>query len=252
MRLTRGMIRIAHVCILLISFCSCKNASKQLKDTHVEKPDTFETIQVNTNEVQERLDTIIIQTVLKDLSGVSDTTFVNLKEYSDDFLYDLKYATTDNFLKTKVYECAECYVRAKTARALIKANKEFQKQGYRIKFFDCYRPHDVQKEMWKIVPNPQYVANPAKGSIHNKGGAVDITLVNSNGEELKMGTGFDFFGPKAHHDYTALPEKVLENRKLLKETMEKYGFWSIRTEWWHYNLSAGSNDRVANFRWNCE
>ena len=105
--------------------------------------------------------------------------------------------------------------------------------------------------MWEIVPNPQYVANPDKGSIHNKGGAVDITLVDMEGNELDMGTDFDYFGKRAYHDNVDLPQKILDNRKLLKETMEAHGFWSIRTEWWHYNLSAASNDRVANFKWEC-
>ncbi|XLS30733.1 M15 family metallopeptidase [Flavobacteriaceae bacterium M23B6Z8] len=189
--------------------------------------------------------------LLNDLEELEDTLFVNLKNYSKDFAYDLKYATNDNFLKTAVYECAECYTRAVTARALIAANQDFIKKGYRIKFFDCYRPNSVQWQMWKLVPNPQYVADPKKGSIHNKGGAVDITLVDLDGNELAMGTDFDFFGKKAHHDFTSLPEEVLKNRTLLRETMEKHGFWSIRTEWWHYNLNAASNYTVADFKWSC-
>ncbi|NNE03685.1 MAG: M15 family metallopeptidase [Eudoraea sp.] len=188
----------------------------------------------------------------KDLAGISDTTFIRLADYSDDFVYDLRYASTNNFLKAKVYECAECYTRAKTAKALIKANLVFKEHGVQIKFFDCYRPNSVQYLMWEIVPNPQYVANPVKGSIHNKGGAVDITLVTLDGEELDMGTDFDYFGKKAYHDTTDLPENVLQNRLLLKETMEKFGFWSIRTEWWHYNLSAATNDPIANFTWPCD
>lgn len=185
------------------------------------------------------------------LEGISDTTFVRLANYSLDFAYELRYATDNNFLKTKVYDCAECYTRKKTAEALIAANKVFLKKGFRIRFFDCYRPNSVQYEMWKIFPNPQYVADPAKGSIHNKGGAVDITLETLEGEALDMGTDFDFFGREAHHDNRQLPEEVLENRGLLKEVMEAHGFWSIRTEWWHYNLSSASNDPVANFRWDC-
>ncbi len=189
---------------------------------------------------------------LPSLESLADTTFVRVKDYDDSFVYDMRYATANNFLKAKVYDCAECYTRVKTAKALIKANAAFKKLGYYIKFYDCYRPNDVQWKMWELVPNPQYVANPKKGSIHNKGGAVDITLVDETGKELEMGTDFDFFGHKAHHDYTALSDEVLANRKVLKTTMEAYGFWAIRTEWWHYNLSAGSNAKVANFKWECE
>ncbi len=188
---------------------------------------------------------------LKSLEGLADTLFVRLADYSDDFVYDLRYATENNFLKAKVYDCAECYTRVKTARALLLANKEFMGKGFKIKFFDCYRPNDVQYKMWAIVPNPQYVANPVKGSIHNKGGAVDITLVTLDGKELDMGTDFDFFGKRAYHDNLDLPKNILNNRLMLKETMEKYGFWSIRTEWWHYNLGTASNDKVANFKWHC-
>src|SRR6478736_1853786 len=125
-------------------------------------------------------------------NSVNDTTFVNLKDYSQDFVYDMKYATDDNFLKSKVYDCAECYLRYKTVKALVLANERFMKKGFKIKIFDCYRPLDIQKRMWAIVPNPQYVANPSKGSIHNRGGAVDITLVDFDGKELDMGTSFDF------------------------------------------------------------
>ncbi len=189
---------------------------------------------------------------LKTFEGLADTTFVRLADFSEAFAYDLRYATENNFLKAKVYDCAECYTRVKTAKALIMVNKDFIKKGVRIKFFDCYRPNSVQYKMWEIVPNPQYVANPVKGSIHNKGGAVDITLVDLEGNELDMGTDFDFFGKRAYHDNVDLPEEILANRKLLKETMETHGFWSIRTEWWHYNLSAGSNDKVANFKWECK
>ncbi|NAY91270.1 peptidase M15 [Muricauda sp. JGD-17] len=192
-----------------------------------------------------------METRLKTFENLSDTTFVRLADFSEDFTYDMRYATENNFLKAKVYDCAECYTRVKTAKALIAANIDFMQKGVKIKFFDCYRPNSVQHKMWKIVPNPQYVANPVKGSIHNKGGAVDITLVDLEGNELDMGTDFDFFGKRAYHDNLDLPEEVLENRKLLKETMEAHGFWSIRTEWWHYNLSAASNDPVADFKWEC-
>ena len=178
--------------------------------------------------------------------------FVRLKDLSPDFVYELKYATPDNFLKQAVYDCGECYLRKSTAEALVKANKAFIQLGYRIKLFDCYRPLSVQKKMWKILPGTHYVANPAKGSKHNRGAAVDLTLVDAQGKELNMGTPFDFFGKEAHHTYTQHSKEVLENRKLLKETLNKYNFKSIYSEWWHYEYRPEMQSKVENFEWQCE
>lgn len=234
--------KIAFFLIASFLFLSCKEQTSTKPKEIVERPEPVDTVSVKTDTIAQQFPS---------LNELSDTTFVRLADYSDDFAYDLRYATTNNFLKAKVYDCPECYTRVKTARALIAANEDFMQQGYRIKFFDCYRPNSVQYKMWEIVPNPQYVANPVKGSIHNRGGAVDITLSRLSGEDLDMGTDFDFFGRRAYHDNTDLPEEILQNRLLLKETMERHGFWSIRTEWWHYNLSTASRDPVANFRWPC-
>lgn len=187
----------------------------------------------------------------KGMPAIPDTTFVDLKNYSTDFVYDIKYATTDNFLKSQVYECPECFLRLKTVQALMQANQDFLKLGFRIKIFDCYRPLDIQKKMWKIVSNPDYVANPAKGSIHNRGGAVDITLVDSAGKELDMGTAFDHFGPEAAVDYVNLSEEVKKNRKLLQTVMSANGFTVLRSEWWHFNLNGASNYKISNEKWDC-
>ncbi len=181
-----------------------------------------------------------------------DNAFVNLKNYSNDFVFDMKYATEDNFLKEKVYPCGECFLRVKTIKSLLEANKSFLEKGYRIKLYDCYRPLAIQKQMWKIVPDANYVANPKKGSIHNKGGAVDITLVDSLGVELNMGTKFDFFGEEAGHNCLRHSEEVLANRKFLKEIMLQHHFKSFDLEWWHYSLNNSSTDKVSNQKWRCE
>ena len=200
--------------------------------------------------------TFILNSVLAQQNSIhkkiADTTFVNLKNYSSDFEYDMKYATDDNFLKTKVYDCDECFLRFQTVKALIAANKDFIKKGYKIKLFDCYRPLSIQKKMWEIVPNPKYVADPKKGSIHNRGGAVDISLVTLTGEDLDMGTSFDHFGIEASHNYTQLSKEIRNNRKLLKSIMKRNGFNSFDSEWWHYNLKAGLNEKVSDTKWNCE
>lgn len=183
---------------------------------------------------------------------INDTSFVNLRSFSAAFEFDLKYAATDNFLKSKVYDCAECYLRFKTVKKLIDANAAFHKLGFSIKIFDCYRPLDVQKKMWEIVPNPEFVADPKKGSIHNRGGAVDITIIDRSGKELDMGTHFDYFGPEASHDYKNLSEEILQNRLLLKKIMLENGFKSFDSEWWHYNLQESYKDHLANFKWDCK
>ncbi|THD66743.1 peptidase M15 [Robertkochia marina] len=228
------------ICLFLITFISCKE--------NTDRPTAAEP---TVAEVKEDIAPTPVATQ-PDLQSLPDTSFVRLADYSRDFVYDMKYATTDNFLEKQVYECDECYTRVNTAKALIAVNKAFMEKGYRIKFYDCYRPHSVQKKMWEIYPNPIYVADPAKGSIHNKGGAVDITLVDMEDNELNMGTPFDFFGKKAHHAFGDLPEDVLNNRKVLKETMEAYGFNAITSEWWHYNYGPTLNYEVADFVWHCE
>jgi D-alanyl-D-alanine dipeptidase len=222
--------------LFLILFSSCKSSKNSAFATKI-LPKTSQE-QFSVIEKQHSAD-------------VNDTTFVNLKAYSDDFVYDMKYATADNFLKSKVYDCAECYLRFKTAKSLIQANYIFMKSGFKIKIYDCYRPIDVQKKMWAIVPNATYVANPVKGSIHNRGGAVDITLVDKDSKELDMGTSFDFFGIEASHDYKNLSSDVIKNRKLLKKIMLENNFTSFDSEWWHYNLKNSSKDQLSNFKWKC-
>jgi D-alanyl-D-alanine dipeptidase len=191
--------------------------------------------------------------ILLDISKeTDDNAIVNLKNYSNDFVFDMKYATDDNFLKEKLYPCAECFLRVKTVKSLLEANKAFSQKGYKIKLFDCYRPKAIQKKMFKIVPDPNFVANPKKGSIHNRGGAVDISLVDSLGVEVNMGTKFDFFGEEASHNYQNLSDGILVNRRLLKEIMLQHNFKSFDSEWWHYNLKGSNNDEVSNKKWRCE
>ena len=190
--------------------------------------------------------------VLLDITKeVDSNAYVNLKNYSNDFVFDMKYATNDNFLKEKVYPCAECFLRVKTVKSLLEANKTFLQQGFRIKLYDCYRPKAIQKKMFQLVPDANFVANPKKGSIHNRGGAVDISLVDSLGVEVNMGTKFDFFGEEASHNYQNLSDEILANRKFLKEIMLQNNFKIFESEWWNYNLNGSNNDEVSNRKWRC-
>jgi len=167
------------------------------------------------------------------------------------FKVEMKYATTDNFTKKKIYDCGKCFLRPEAANKLRQIQKELnEKYGYGIKVFDCFRPRPYQQRLWDIVPDPDYVTPPQKGSMHSRGLAVDLTIVDNNGDELDMGTAFDFFGKEAHQDYKGHSKEINKNREILRSTMEKFGFKSIRTEWWHYSYGAVSY-QLDEWVWNC-
>jgi D-alanyl-D-alanine dipeptidase len=152
---------------------------------------------------------------------------------------DLRYATKNNFTKQRMYPAStrKTYLLKPALDALQRALADFEKAGYGIKIFDAYRPYAVTVHFWELIHDERYVANPKNGSGHNKGIAIDLTLVNlSSGEELPMGTGFDNFTDSAHHSFTQLSKTILSNRNLLKSTMEKHGFVALESEWWHYSL----------------
>ena len=176
--------------------------------------------------------------------------FVEVKTLDSSIQLDIRYATANNFTKAKIYDCPRCFLRPDAAKAIAKAQRLLQREGLRLKLFDCYRPRPYQQRLWDKVPNPNYVTPPAKGSMHSRGAAVDLTLVDAQGKELDMGTPYDFFGPQAHSDYTQLSAKVLANRRLLRRTLESVGFQGIRTEWWHFSFK-GKTFPLSDAVWNC-
>ncbi len=184
-----------------------------------------------------------------------DTTkWLDLADLDPTIVMDLRYATANNFVEEKMYECGRCFMRPKAARKLVETHKALQEQGFALKMYDCYRPRPVQQKLWDKVPNPNYVARPWKGSEHNKGVAVDLTIVDKDGKELDMGTPYDFFGKEAHQTYTKFDNpEVVKNRQLLRRTLRKYGFKHIRTEWWHYSYKGKVVSRaISDMLWNCE
>lgn len=160
---------------------------------------------------------------------------IEVKTIIPDLVLDIRYASEKNFLKEQVYPAPYFFLKKSVALRLKRAADYFRERGYRLLIFDGYRPLSVQKKMWKIFPDARYVANPKKGSIHNRGGAIDLSLTDKNGAPLLMPTAYDDFSSKAHHGATNVAPKAQENAKLLKKGMESVGFQSIRTEWWHYN-----------------
>jgi D-alanyl-D-alanine dipeptidase len=162
-------------------------------------------------------------------------SMIDIKEMSPRILVDLQYATENNVARKRLYDLNRCFLRRSTAIKLDTVQRDLEGMGLGLKVWDCYRPLSVQRALWKIMPDERYVADPRKGSRHNRGSAVDVTLVDSGGNELQMPTAFDDFSPRAHHDYRNLPEGTIRNRALLKGVMEKAGFIPLAEEWWHYD-----------------
>ncbi len=166
---------------------------------------------------------------------------VRVKDIDASVVVDLKYATADNFTETRVYPTdAKALLRLETALKLKRANERFEKDGYRIKVWDAYRPKSVQEIFWALVPNPRYVADPAKGSVHNRGASVDITLVDSDGNEVLMPTGYDDFSEKASRNYAGSDSTARENMKYMEKIMTESGFTGLPSEWWHFDDKSGS------------
>ena len=170
-------------------------------------------------------------------SAQTDTLIVPLKSIDSTIVQDVRYATANNFTKQVLYPSAKVFLRKVAAEHLAQAN-EFLKKNHnvRIKIFDGFRPLFVQKIMWQIVPDDRYVADPAKGSRHNRGAAVDITLIDADGNELDMGTPYDDFTERASFASKDVSEKAYSNRKLLRETLIQFGFDPMETEWWHFDF----------------
>lgn len=175
-----------------------------------------------------------------------DTVLVPLHSIIPDLLTDVRYATANNFTGRILYASDTLCARRAVALALKKAQELAKAQHLQCKVFDAYRPLSVQRLMWSIVPDERYVANPAKGSRHNRGCALDLTLCDLRDKELDMGTGYDEFTEKAAATFTDLPDHVLRNRQLLTDIMKRAGFTVLPSEWWHFDLDGWEKFAILN------
>lgn len=172
----------------------------------------------------------------------------DLKKTIKGIVFDLRYTTLNNFMHTRLYNPQKTsFLRVPAATALAAVQKELHLLGMGLKVFDAYRPYSVTEKMWEVVKDERYAANPKYGSGHNRGIAVDVTIIYMDTKrELEMGTEFDNFTDTAHHAFDKLPKNVLQNRRLLKSLMEKHGFKSLETEWWHYALPDATAYELLN------
>lgn len=164
-----------------------------------------------------------------------DTDFVAVLDYIPDLVVELKYATEDNFTGQIIYEFQDAYLRYGTVKKLMAVQQELREHKLLLKLWDGFRPPAAQFRLWEICPNPKYVANPNRGfSAHSRGNTVDVTLVDENGQEIEMPTGFDDFSTLADRDYSDCSFDIQLNVLLLEQTMERHGFTGYKGEWWHF------------------
>jgi zinc D-Ala-D-Ala dipeptidase len=206
--------------------------------------------------------------VFQAYSQLGEDELINPKDIIPDIVIELKYATSDHSFYNlpeghiklpKFYTANECLLLRKTVEHLkiaqdsLRNIREFNgkqyPEGIGIKIWDGYRPRTVQYLMWEIYPNATYIANPENGSKHNRGGAVDITLIDrETGTELRMPTLFDDFSDRASHNYMSLSVEVLNNRALLKSVLLYAGLLSYLPEWWHYEIHGADGYPLLDFQ----
>jgi D-alanyl-D-alanine dipeptidase len=161
---------------------------------------------------------------------------VEITEAQHDIVIALAYATARNLTGAPIYRNAICYLNDEAAPLLVRAVELARPLGLRLKIFDAMRPSEAQWRLWEARPDPDFLADPRRGSPHSRGAAVDLTLIDGSGAELDMGTGFDAFTRLSHHACVEIGVDAQRNRLLLLGLMTASGWDFYRNEWWHYQL----------------
>jgi len=188
------------------------------------------------------LNIVKISAYYREIQADSNKKLVEIKKYIPGIVLDIRYATTNNFTHRQMYPQAKAFARLPVVLALKQVENDLAKKGLGLKIYDAYRPYLVTVRFYQLVKDTNFVADPRKGSKHNRGCAVDLSLINlKTGKELDMPTGFDSFSKKAAAAYSNLPKQEIDNRALLKKVMEAHSFKQLKTEWWHFDFNGWKN-----------
>ena len=173
---------------------------------------------------------------------------VEITSTGTDVDIDLAYATDHNFTGKPVYRAARCLLHRDALEALDRAVVLAGELGLRFRIFDALRPSEAQWVLWNHSPDPEFLADPRRGSPHSRGVAVDLTLVDRDGQALAMGTEFDAFTPLSHHANLDIGAEAQRNRALLLGIMTSAGWDFYRNEWWHYQLFHSRSYKLVSDR----
>ncbi|MFZ9503030.1 MAG: M15 family metallopeptidase [Cyclobacteriaceae bacterium] len=171
-----------------------------------------------------------------------ENELLDMRQLLPDAQFDVTYAGTNNFLKRKIYPTPDLFMRAPAARALVRASEIVKEKGFGLLLFDGYRPYSVTELFYEEIGDTTFVADPRKGSKHNRGMAIDLSLYDlKTGKQVLMPTAYDEASPKAYQDYAEGDPLALKNRAILREAMEQVGFSIFKYEWWHYDYQGWEN-----------
>jgi D-alanyl-D-alanine dipeptidase len=187
----------------------------------------------------------------KELGEFRQSDLVDLAKLDPRIKLEIRYATTDNFLSTPVYTSARAFLQRPAAEAMLRAHRELMKQGYGLLIFDAYRPWYITKIFWDATPPDKhdFVADPAKGSRHNRGCAVDLTLYDlKTGKEIEMTGGYDEMSERSYPNYAGGTPEQRAHRDLLRRAMEQQGFQVYDFEWWHFDYRDWPRYAIQNVR----
>ena len=193
-------------------------------------------------DYRDSLHVIGVSDYKKQIKQSPEKQLVEINKYIPGIQLDIRYATTNNFMHQRMYSQARAFTRLPVAKALKAVEAELATQGLGLKIYDGYRPYSVTVQFYQKASDKNFVANPKKGSKHNRGCAIDLSLIDlKTRKELVMPTPFDSFSPMAAADYPNLPAQVLQNRLTLKTAMEHHGFRQLSNEWWHFDFIGWQN-----------
>ncbi len=181
--------------------------------------------------------------------GLLEPDLVELIALDPTIRLDIRYATTNNFMGARFYEEGRAFMQRPAAEAVVRVQHRLAAQGLGLLIFDGYRPWYVTKMFYDATPDHQkdFVADPANGSRHNRGAAVDLTLCDlATGQPLPMPSGYDEFSDRAHPNYAGGTEQERANRELLRSAMEAEGFSVYEFEWWHFDFKDAERYPVLN------
>ena len=214
---------ITSLMVVSMSFTGCKGKEASISDSN---PYNLEIITT-------------LEEYLASVQADSINLLVDLEDYIPGIVTDIRYATEDNFTGQIIYTAPKAWFRKDAADSLLKIQNILKEEGLGIKVFDAYRPYAATLYFYEVFPDTMFVAAPWRGSIHNRGGAIDLTLIDLyTGEELEMPTPFDEFSERASHSYANLTPEAIKNREKLLRVMTENGFTMYEHEWWHYNIKG--------------